>query len=282
MKIEDGSWEPRLRSASLRAAGGSEADDKAARELREMSRHFEAMLTSQLLGQLSKGLSGSEEGRGAEGSLLEGFLWMEMMRQVASERDVGLADLIYRSLAPAPGPTRPGGSPTRAPATPGPLPVERAPAAPAPAGASPAAASVASPPPPVEDLVSLSKKLFRPVAGFLTSGFGRRRDPIDGQPRLHRGVDLAAPEGTAVRASEDGVVRRSLYESGYGNLVEIEHEGGLVTRYAHLRRSLTREGEAVSQGQVIGEVGQTGRATGPHLHFEVRRLGRPEDPEGLF
>jgi murein DD-endopeptidase MepM/ murein hydrolase activator NlpD len=118
----------------------------------------------------------------------------------------------------------------------------------------------------------------------VTSPFGSRRmHPILHRILPHLGVDLAAPAGTPVRVSADGVVVAAEYRGGYGNLVEVRHPNGFTTRYAHLSgfRSGLARGEWVSQGQVIGYVGMTGLATGPHLHYEVRRDGRPVDPMRL-
>ena len=119
------------------------------------------------------------------------------------------------------------------------------------------------------------------AATRLTSSFGERRDPIDGDVRAHAGLDLAAPQGSPVRAAGPGVVVRSGDAGGYGNLVVIDHGGhdGLQTRYAHLARTDVKPGDRVAAGTVIGAVGQTGRATGPHLHFEVRRDGQAVDPK---
>jgi murein DD-endopeptidase MepM/ murein hydrolase activator NlpD len=114
--------------------------------------------------------------------------------------------------------------------------------------------------------------------GAVTSGFGPRRDPLDGTDKYHTGVDLRAAEGSPIRVAGDGVVRNAGPRGGYGNAVEIDHGGGLTTLYGHASELLVKPGEKVSQGQPIALVGQTGRATGPHLHFEVRMNDRPVDP----
>jgi murein DD-endopeptidase MepM/ murein hydrolase activator NlpD len=116
------------------------------------------------------------------------------------------------------------------------------------------------------------------VSGAVTSGFGLRSDPIDGASKYHTGVDLRAAEGSPIRVAADGVVREAGQRGGYGNAVVIDHGAGLSTLYAHASELLVRPGEKVSQGQPIALVGQTGRATGPHLHFEVRMNDRPVDP----
>jgi murein DD-endopeptidase MepM/ murein hydrolase activator NlpD len=111
-----------------------------------------------------------------------------------------------------------------------------------------------------------------------TGSFGARIDPIDGTQKIHTGIDLAAPEGTQVLAIKDGVVKSAGPRGGYGNAVEIDHGGGVSTVYAHASALAVRAGETVHEGQPIAAVGHTGRATGPHLHFEVRVDGRPRDP----
>jgi murein DD-endopeptidase MepM/ murein hydrolase activator NlpD len=129
---------------------------------------------------------------------------------------------------------------------------------------------------------NIKKPLLRtPVDGArLTSGFGMRVHPLLGYSRMHRGVDFGAPTGTAVYAAGDGVVVRAGRVSGYGNYVEIEHNQQYATAYGHLSafaRGL-HQGEQVRQGEVIGYVGMTGMATGPHLHYEVHHQGAQIDP----
>jgi murein DD-endopeptidase MepM/ murein hydrolase activator NlpD len=111
-----------------------------------------------------------------------------------------------------------------------------------------------------------------------TSGYGYRRDPKRGGSRLHRGIDLAAPRGTPIFATADGVVTSSKFESGYGNTVRIQHGFGFETVYAHQSRIRVKPGQRVSRGDRIGDMGRTGRATGVHLHYEVHLNGRPVNP----
>ena len=123
-----------------------------------------------------------------------------------------------------------------------------------------------------------------PLAGPLpgspevTSPFGARIDPFLGRPALHTGVDLKQEYGAEVRTTAAGRVSFAGQMGGYGNMVEVDHGNGLASRYAHLSRIDVAEGETVSKGSVLGEVGSTGRATGPHLHYEVRIDGEPVDP----
>jgi len=119
----------------------------------------------------------------------------------------------------------------------------------------------------------------RPVkSGWISSYFGRRTDPFTGKSTSHRGVDFAGKAGGDVIAVAAGVVTYSGPRHGYGNMVEINHGNGYVTRYAHNERNLVAPGDQIQPGQVIALVGSTGRATGPNLHFEVWHQGRPVDP----
>jgi len=118
-----------------------------------------------------------------------------------------------------------------------------------------------------------------PVCGAVSSGFGLRLDPFYGFPKFHKGIDIAAARGTPVSATADGDVSRAAWEGNYGKSIMLAHPGGLRTRYAHLDRILVRRGDPVCKGTLIGTVGETGRATGAHLHYEVLRDGRCMDPE---
>lgn len=117
-----------------------------------------------------------------------------------------------------------------------------------------------------------------PVKGLLTSGFGYRRDPITGRRALHQAIDIAAAPGQPVRASADGVVIRAGRLSGLGNAVYLGHGYGISTRYGHLARIEVKPGQRVKRGDILGRVGNTGRSTGYHLHYEVRVDGKPVNP----
>jgi len=120
----------------------------------------------------------------------------------------------------------------------------------------------------------------RPVSrGWLSSYFGIRTDPFSGRRVHHSGVDFAGKLGSDVVAVAAGVVTYSAKRSGYGNLVEINHGNGYVTRYGHALKNLVSVGEAVKKGQVISKMGTTGRSTGPHVHFEVMVNGRAVNPK---
>lgn len=127
--------------------------------------------------------------------------------------------------------------------------------------------------------VAVSVPSRMPVDGVrLTSSFGMRNHPILRQRRQHNGVDLAAPRGTPVFATADGVIESARYFGSYGNYVQIGHGGDLETRYAHLSSYTVRNGDEVRKGDLIGYVGSTGRSTGPHLHYEVRVANEPVNP----
>jgi murein DD-endopeptidase MepM/ murein hydrolase activator NlpD len=212
--------------------------------LREAARSLESMLLRQIIDASGAFKGGESPGSGVRADLFAGTL----ADAVARGGGIGLADEIARSLGapPAPGAALPGAS------------------APMPAPAGPPALSLA------------------PVQGAVTSAFGMRADPFTGDPALHRGVDLGAPEGTPILAPAAGVVRSAGERGGYGNAVEIDHGDGLVTLYGHASELLVSAGDRVAAGQEIARVGRTGRATGAHLHFEVRMGGRVVDPSRVL
>lgn len=120
----------------------------------------------------------------------------------------------------------------------------------------------------------------RPVTtGWYSSNYGWRIDPFTGQKAFHEGVDFMADPGTAIHAAGGGIVVYADTYAGYGNMIEIDHGNGLISRYAHASKVLAKVGDVVMKGQKIGEVGNTGRSTGSHLHFEVRHRGAPQNPE---
>jgi len=121
-----------------------------------------------------------------------------------------------------------------------------------------------------------------PTRGWVTSGFGFRKSPFTGLREKHEGWDIAARNGAPVRTTADGVVVVEGREYGYGNLVEIDHGYGLVTRYGHNSKHFVKVGDRVKRGQVVTLVGNTGRSTGPHLHYEVLLNGVPVNPKNYI
>jgi murein DD-endopeptidase MepM/ murein hydrolase activator NlpD len=117
-----------------------------------------------------------------------------------------------------------------------------------------------------------------PVIGPVGSGFGFRTDPINGRAALHTGLDFPAEIGTPIHAAAGGIVSNREWHPGYGEVLEIDHGNGLVTRYAHCSSIEVPVGALVKRGQLVAKVGNTGRSTGAHLHFEVLLEGVPQDP----
>ncbi len=127
-------------------------------------------------------------------------------------------------------------------------------------------------------LAQLMVPSSKPVEGPVGSGFGFRIDPFSGRPALHTGLDFPADVGTQILAAAGGVVVSTALHPAYGNLVELDHGNGLQTRYAHVSKVLVKTGDLVKRGQLLALVGNTGRSTGPHLHFEVTVAGVPQNP----
>jgi murein DD-endopeptidase MepM/ murein hydrolase activator NlpD len=117
-----------------------------------------------------------------------------------------------------------------------------------------------------------------PVNGRLMDGFGRRMDPFSGEGAMHTGVDISAPQGTAVHATADGIVVHASWNAGYGRCVIVDHGNNYQTWYAHLSRIDVIEGQEIRQGEALGAVGSSGRSTGAHLHYEVRVGSSPVNP----
>ncbi len=134
----------------------------------------------------------------------------------------------------------------------------------------------------IERSVMIGTAFLRPVRGYITSGFGYRRDPFTGKIKFHRGIDIAAPIGTVIRASLDGRVAFVGYDPVIGNYMLIKHQIGYSSLYGHLHKVLVKRGYIVKRGQRIGLVGNSGRSTGPHVHFELRKNGIAINAAGLI
>lgn len=124
----------------------------------------------------------------------------------------------------------------------------------------------------------ISSKYLKTMA----SGYGYRHDPIYGTTKFHEGMDFSSAIGTPVYATGAGTVRSAGWESGYGNSIDIDHGFNYLTRYAHLSQILVKPGQSVKRGDLIGKVGNTGKSTGPHLHYEVRYRGAPQNPVNYY
>lgn len=135
-----------------------------------------------------------------------------------------------------------------------------------------APSEIASSPSIAPGVEPTEEALLWPISGSINSGYGARG------AGFHDGIDIGAPEGTPIRAVEKGEVIYSDQIRGYGNIVIVRHSGGIVSVYAHNQINLVREGQNVDRGEVIAKVGSTGRVTGPHLHFEIRKHNAAQDP----
>lgn len=132
-----------------------------------------------------------------------------------------------------------------------------------------------------KSLLSATPSIW-PTRGWVTSSFGFRKSPFTGSREKHEGWDIASRTGSPIRASADGIVVAAGRDSGYGNLIEIDHGYGLVTRYGHNSKHLVKVGDRIKRGQLVALVGSTGRSTGPHLHYEVLLNGVPVDPQNFI
>lgn len=243
--------------ARLRAAQNS-AGELRDQELKRVSREFESIFISQLLKVMRETIeeSGLTEG-GFGKSIYTELFDQEISQTIARRGALGIADLLYKNLA---------GKETVTP------PPDAQPAS----GATPPA-KILSEKTQAEENADISD-LQLPVRAPVSSRFGMRRDPFSGRQKFHKGLDLAAPEGTKVVAALPGKVLSAGFLPGYGNTILVQHAEGIQTRYGHLGSIQVKVGDAVDSESVLGTVGQTGRSTGAHLHFEVIRMGEPVDP----
>jgi len=209
----------------------------------EIAREFESMLFAEMISAMRKTVPESGLLQSSANHMLDGVFDQQLARSLTGRAHLGIAEQIAAQIE------RRGGGHASVPGTPG----------------------AATPAPGV-----------LPVAGRLTSGFGERRDPLGGGAEFHAGIDLAAPKGSEVHAVAAGTVSFSGKRGSSGNVVEVQHGDGLTTLYAHLDRPLVAAGDKVGAGQVVATVGSTGRATGPHLHFAVRRYGQAVDPASVL
>lgn len=129
-----------------------------------------------------------------------------------------------------------------------------------------------------QTLVLASTPSIWPVRGYLSAGFGNRKDPFTGQRDFHSGIDISTPIGTRIFSPADGVVLSTAVQGAYGNAIMMDHGFGVVTRYGHLDAYAVRPGQRVRRGDLIGFVGNTGRSTGPHLHYEVWVRDQAQNP----
>ena len=221
--------------------------------LMEVAREFESIIIHQLLRQMREAASWKDDEDGELfGTRLMETIDVELARQLAMGGGLGLAEALIPSLA--------GNVFESATSVPGVDPISGLTA---------------------ESVVATTAARDTVLPATVTSDFGWRSDPIVGEHRFHAGVDLRAAYGHEVGAAQTGRVVQAGEQGGYGLTVVVEHRPGIQTRYAHLSSILVQPGEQVAARQAIGRAGQTGRATGTHLHFEVTQDGKPVNPRTL-
>lgn len=270
-------------SATLHQGTGNKAEALAGSlrrasnpdELRKAARDFESLFLTQVVKAMRKTVpEGGLFKRGLADNIYQEMLDEEYGKGLAQSQGMGLADVIVDQLSPALG--------QGAPAARLPVVVASVPRwVPAPAAFSMPGGALAAQP----WANAAGADFARPVPGRITSGFGWRRDPIDGDTRFHRGLDLSAPTGMPVLAAQAGRVVKAGPNAGYGLAVVIEHVSGspqdprtVRTRYGHNSELLVSPGDVVARGQPIARAGSTGRSTGSHVHFELWVNGEPVDP----
>jgi len=222
--------------------------------LKSTAQEFESLFVAYLLKSMRETIEESGLFEGSLGKSVYSELFDQELARLMAQRGVlGISDLLLRQLGDS--------------------------VAPEGAAAGPAAAVAA--PPPEGDADAAEEDIpefLMPVHATVSSSFGIRRDPFTREVRFHKGLDLAAPEGTDVLAALGGRVVNAGYEKGYGRTVVVQHEKGYQTRYAHLGTVAVREGDILEGRQLLGTVGSSGRSTGPHLHFEITQYDRRIDP----
>lgn len=226
----------------------------------EMAREFESMLILEMLRQMRRPLfEADDEMAGLGNDTMMDTIDVELSRQLVKAGGLGLAPHLVQTLGHQLQAV--AGDPAAAPTIA--------------IGLGHSSGHQAVPLTPA-DPVDAGGVL--PLRDRISSGFGWRLDPLDGGARFHRGVDVAAAYGRDVPAMAPGRVAFAGELAGYGTTVVVEHENGFSSRYAHLSAVTVQTGEAVEKGRSLGRVGQSGRATGPHLHFELAQNGVPVDP----
>jgi murein DD-endopeptidase MepM/ murein hydrolase activator NlpD len=262
-----------LGGVNTSAAGAPGAPAPAAKnpeQLRAIAAQFESMLLGQMMKEMRSSMfdDDNDKSTGFGGNPLAESLYSELSLALSRAGGVGMGESLLgpmlRQVNAA------GGSTDGLAALPS-TPLGIVPSAGA-LQAMPASSGLAA--------ASTGGDETLAVAGRLTSAYGWRRDPINGAAKFHKGADIAMPVGQDVPTARAGSVSFAGTRSGYGLTVEVDHGDGVVTRYAHLSEMQVKAGDAVAAGQVIAKSGATGRATGPHLHFEVLEGGRPVDPAG--
>jgi len=268
-------------AGSLDQAGATNlpARDPQREQVRKLAQEFEAMLMTQMLREMRRSML-SDDDNDASGGLgrdaMTDTIDVELGQALSRGGGFGLSSMLLKAIERGAGLNRPSpiglGRATSEPVDPpqGALPqIDPAQAPPEPsAGPAPLAAQ-----PPAS-----APGALKIPDGQVTSAYGWRRDPFSGAPRFHKGIDVARAYGRDVPAAGAGRVVFAGDRGSYGTMVVLEHQSGQQTVYAHLMAAGVKAGDEVGAGQVIGKTGDSGRATGPHLHFEVVEAGQTIDP----
>jgi murein DD-endopeptidase MepM/ murein hydrolase activator NlpD len=243
--------------------------------VRELAHEFEAMFLAQMLRQMRQSMAlaeSDEEGDGFGKAAFTDTFDTELARHLSRSGGLGIADVIIEAYERQTGTSGASGAS-------GALDVSSARVVPGASGAVHASSAVSGEGSPADPSDAPAPGRDAPVAlGPISSAFGWRRDPLTGQGRFHKGVDVKAAYGQTVPSVAGGTVLTAGTQGGYGLTVVVEHDSGIRTRYAHLSELAVRPGDVVARGQDLGRVGSSGRSTGPHLHFEVLEAGKPVNP----
>ena len=226
-------------------ASGAESTEQR-KQVAVLARQFEAMLLSQMLREMKVSMTPEQEEGGFGASILGDTVNSEFGMALSKSGGLGLAESLMKSLVKLDSKSDV-------------VPIE--------GNETPMA------------LDNPMESVALPVSSMVTSSFGWRADPINGRQKLHKGTDIRMAYGEEVRAAANGVVTFAGEQPGYGLVVKVDHGNGLETRYAHLSSAAVKEGMSVEAGSPIARSGNSGRTTGPHLHFEVRQDGQPIDPD---
>ena len=234
----------------LRSGQPPSSPDTDRAQIQAMAQQFESLLLAQMLREMKQSMAPESDEQGLGGAIMGDTFMSELGLALSRAGGVGLSQVLVdgfiKSQGTGTGQVGDG------------------------LGTDPNGGDVAPLPEKIES---------SPLT--ISSNFGWRTDPINRTHRFHAGTDLRMAYGQDVRAAATGVVTFAGVRRGYGNLVTVRHQDGLETRYAHLSSLDVQEGDEVSAGQVIARSGNTGRTTGPHLHFEVRQNGQPVDPDAV-
>jgi murein DD-endopeptidase MepM/ murein hydrolase activator NlpD len=252
----------------MRVAGGAGDRPKTPdrEQVQTLAAQFESMLLVQMLRDMRRSGKWEDESPESGGLGAETYfetLDVELANYLSRAKGLGLGQELLTSLEKTAGLQK------------------TAPAAAAPVAATPvlpAAPELSSSNRAMAPTGTEAPLRFAVAPGSITSAFGWRRDPFSGQSKFHRGIDVRATYGQDIQAAGEGRVVFSGSQGGYGTTVLVEHGNGVQTRYAHLSATVVQAGDRVGAGQVLGRAGQSGRATGTHLHFEVTRNGHPVSP----